>query len=229
MGPSCQVPYNTLLWGEKSPSNMTGVGGSCRRHCCWPTTEPSSLGRQKQRMCNHSRCHSDWLDSNILPIYANTIHTQRHRVRTTGTLTGISTLKESREILAWGFWRNSWLVRWPVPCRIPLISLLSICSRCLYKCMLEFAREPGSSGRLGLGQWVGMHTVHQLLFIPGLRLHDIGPGVYFGNDGDYKGQPYLKAPDAPGIVLSHPNAWSTLILGRRDDYFCPFLDKEIEV
>lgn len=29
MGPPCQVPDNTLLWGKKSPSNMTGVEGSC--------------------------------------------------------------------------------------------------------------------------------------------------------------------------------------------------------
>ena len=27
IGPPCQVPYNTLLWGKKSPSNMTGAGG----------------------------------------------------------------------------------------------------------------------------------------------------------------------------------------------------------
>lgn len=26
IGPPCQVPYNTLLWGKKSPSNMTGAG-----------------------------------------------------------------------------------------------------------------------------------------------------------------------------------------------------------
>ena len=33
IGPPCQVPYNTLLWGKKSPSNMTGAGGGGAADC----------------------------------------------------------------------------------------------------------------------------------------------------------------------------------------------------
>lgn len=78
IGPPCQVPYNTLLWGKKSPSNMTGAGGSCTPHCCRHRIQPSSLEMSKQSMSNHPRCHGDWLDSNILSIYACMIYTLQY-------------------------------------------------------------------------------------------------------------------------------------------------------
>lgn len=130
----------------------------------------------KQSICNHLSCHSDWLDSNILSTYMLIWYThliifpmaQPHRFRTTGTLPGASRLRECRETFAWDFWGNSWLVWWHLPCRIPLISLLSTCSCCPYECILEFARQPGSSGWLG-GAWIsGIYTAQQLFFAAGL-------------------------------------------------------------
>lgn len=71
MGPPCQVPYNTLLWGKNAPSNMTGVGvGGAANHTIADTRYRVQISKMSQQsICNHLSCHSDWLVSNILLIY----------------------------------------------------------------------------------------------------------------------------------------------------------------
>lgn len=181
MGPPCQVPYNTLLWGKKFPSNTTGVGGSCKPHCCWHANEPSSL-----RGRTNTSYHGDWLDSNILSIYTNMIATLDHfflwhnHTRTTETISGLSrwenpeksSLGTSGEIVS----------RVSFPYRTPLVSLLSTYSCCPHTCWTLLESR---------GVWVA--TVDRRACTLSKSLHEMGPGAgkngatgCYWDDNDYK-------------------------------------------
>lgn len=73
MGSPCQVPSNTLLWGKKSPSNMTGEGELPT--ILLLTHERAQLSKMSKHGLSNPSCHSDWLESNVLSVCANTVYT----------------------------------------------------------------------------------------------------------------------------------------------------------
>ena len=75
MGSPCQVPSNILLWGKKSPGQHDRCWGELQTPLLLTHDRALLSKMSKQRMSNHLSCHTDWLDSNVLSIYANTRYT----------------------------------------------------------------------------------------------------------------------------------------------------------